>query len=189
MYVCKQAQFPVIIFFSCHHQVKPYRTPEHHHTNYKPLIKQNPTMPRRFTTTNEAAQLWELDAQAAIACSLGITKPQPVTLPEPPQDIITKFATCFDVVSMEATKATNHTGTIMPHTNPSVLLTAVANQGGGTAEPRRFILDAHGVIFGGRGQVSAGQNSGIEPPGGVGPPATTHEFLGGLMEGRDAPEG
>ena len=66
----------------------------------------------------------------------------------------------------------------MPHTNTSALLTARANQGGGTTELRRVMLDAHGVVIDGGGQVSAGRNSGIEPPGGVSPPATTHEFFG-----------
>jgi len=146
MYVCKQAQFPLIIFFSCHHQVKPYRTPEHHHTNYKPSIKQNPTMPRCFITTNEASQLWELEAQAALARSLGITKPQPVTLPEPPQDINAKFAARFHEISTEAVKATNHQATTMPHTNPSVRPTATANQGGSTTEPSRVIID-HRVVL------------------------------------------
>ena len=91
-------------------------------------------MPRHFTTTNEATQLRDLEAQAALARSLGITEPQPITLPEPPQDINAKFAAHFHEISTEAVEATNHPATTMPHTNPSAQPTAMANQGGSTTE-------------------------------------------------------
>ena len=133
-------------------------------------------MSRSFTTTNEDTQLWELEAQAALARSLGITEPQPVTLPKPPQDINAEFAACFHEISTEAVKATNHQATTMPHTNPSARPTATANQGGITTEPSRVVI----VVFGGRGQVSARRNSSIEPPGGVSPPSNNSRvFLGG----------
>ena len=95
-------------------------------------------MPHHFTTTNEAAQLRELESQAALARSLGITKPQPIILPEPPQDINTEWPACLDEVSVEAA---NHTATTTPLTNTS------GSQGGGTTEPRRVILDVHWVLF------------------------------------------
>ena len=141
-------------------------------------------MPRCFTTTNEAAQLRELEAKAALARSLGITEPQPVTLPEPPQDINTEFASCFHEISTEAVKATNHQATTTPHTNPSVRPTATVNQGGSTTEPHRVVID-HRVVFGGQWQVSAGQNSDIEPPGGVSPPSNNSR----VFEGADGGEG
>jgi len=146
-------------------------------------------MPHHFTTTNEADQLRELEAQAALARSFGITKPQPVTLPELPQNINTEFTACFHEVSTEAAKATNHTAITTPHINHSPLLTAGANQEGGTAEPRRVVLDAHRVILVDEGRYVPGKTQALTPLEELAPHQQLASFGVGVMEGRGAPEG